>query len=78
MTTGLGNNTRKLVNFLLSTNEGAQSSLGELLGTLVLGVLDQFHDTTLVGGKASNFTDDVADESSALAENLITQEKNVN
>ena len=46
------------------------SSLGELLSTLVLGVLDQFHDTTFIGSETSNFTDDVADEISALTEGL--------
>jgi hypothetical protein len=46
------------------------SLLAELLGTLVLRVLDQFHDTTLIGSKASNFTNKIADELGALALDL--------
>ena len=43
------------------------SLLGELTGTLILGVLDQLHDAVLIGSKASNLTDDGADENNALA-----------
>lgn len=46
------------------------SSLGELLSTLILGVLDQFHDAALVGRETGNFANNAADESSALAESL--------
>jgi hypothetical protein len=46
------------------------SLLAELLGTLVLGVLDQFHDTTLIRGKASNLTDEITNELGALALDL--------
>ena len=43
------------------------SLLGELAGTLILGVLDQLHDAALIGSKASNLTDEGADEDDALA-----------
>jgi hypothetical protein len=43
------------------------SSLGELTGTLILGVLDQFHDTALIRSKASDLTNDGADKDDALA-----------
>jgi len=43
------------------------SLLGELAGTLILGVLDQLHDAALVGGKASNLTDEGADKDDTLA-----------
>jgi len=49
---------------------GTYSLLAELLGTLVLGVLDQFHDTTLIRGKASNLTDEITNELGALALDL--------
>jgi len=43
------------------------SALGELTGTLILGVLDQFHDAALIGGEASNLTDDGTNKGDALA-----------
>ena len=43
------------------------SLLGELAGALILGVLDQLHDAALVGSKASNLTDEGADEDDTLA-----------
>lgn len=46
------------------------SLLAELLGTLILRVLDQFHDTTLIRSKSSDFTNKIADELGALALNL--------
>jgi hypothetical protein len=49
------------------------SLLAELLGALILGVLDQFHDTTLVGSKASNFADEITNELGALALDLHIQ-----
>lgn len=67
-TTGLGDDTLELIDLLLGTAKGTESLLGELTGTLVLGVAEQFNDSALVGGKASNFLDDVTDESSALAQ----------
>jgi hypothetical protein len=47
--------------------ESTYSLLGELTGTLILGVLDQLHDAALVGSKASDLTDEGADEDDALA-----------
>jgi hypothetical protein len=46
------------------------SLLGELLGTLILGVLDQFHNTTFIGSKASNFTNDATNKSGTLGRSL--------
>lgn len=48
------------------------SSLGQLLCALVLGVLNQFHDTAFVGREAGSFADDAADESGALAKSLMS------
>jgi hypothetical protein len=49
---------------------GTYSLLGELLSTLVLGVFDQFHNTTFVGSETSDFTDDAANEGGALGRDL--------
>jgi hypothetical protein len=46
------------------------SLLGELLGTLILGVLDQFHDTTFIRSETSDFTDNAANEGGALGGSL--------
>lgn len=53
--------------FLLST----YSSLAKLLGTLVLGVLDQFHETTFIGSITSDLTDNGLDKSGTLGGGLI-------
>jgi hypothetical protein len=67
-TTRLSDDTLELVDLLLGTNEGSEPLLGELAGTLVLGVAEKFDDTALVGGKASNLLDNLTDESRALAQ----------
>jgi hypothetical protein len=46
-------------------------ALTKLLGTLILGVLNQFHKTTLIRSKASNFTNNTLDKNSALGSSLI-------
>lgn len=42
--------------------------LGELTGTLVLGVAEQLDAAALVGGEAGDLLDDVTDERGALAQ----------
>jgi hypothetical protein len=71
MTTLLSNNVGELLNLCLSANKGTESLLAELLGTLILRVLDQFHDTTLIRSKSSDFTNKIADELGALALNTL-------
>lgn len=44
------------------------SLLGELAGTLVLGVAEQLDAAALVGGETGDLLDDVADERGALAQ----------
>lgn len=53
-TAGLGDDALELVDLLLGTAESSESLLGELTGTLVSAVAEQFNDTALVGGKASD------------------------
>ena len=67
-TTGLSDDALELVDLGLGTAEGTESLLGELTGTLVLGVAEQLNDSALVGGKTSNLLDDLTDESGALAQ----------
>lgn len=49
----------------------AYSLLGELAGTLVLGVPQQFDNTALVRSETGNLLDDVADEGSAAGETTL-------
>ena len=48
----------------------AYALLGELAGTLVLAILQQFHAALLVWGESSNFTDDVTDKLDTLVKSL--------
>lgn len=47
------------------------SLLGELPGTLVLGVPQQFDNATLVGSKTSNLFDDFTDKGSAAGKTAL-------
>jgi hypothetical protein len=47
------------------------SLLAKLLGALILRVLDQFHDTALIGSKTSNLTNEVTNKLGALALDLV-------
>ncbi len=51
-TTRLGDDALELIDLSLGTAEGTEPLLGQLTGTLVLAVSEQFDDTTLVGGEA--------------------------
>lgn len=65
---GLGDDAGELLNLRLGAGEGSEALLGELTGTLVLGVAEEFNDAALIGSEASNLLDNVADESGALAQ----------
>jgi hypothetical protein len=67
-TARLSDDTLELVDLSLGTAESTESLLGELTGTLVLGVTEQLNDSALVGSEASNLLDDLANEGSALAQ----------
>jgi hypothetical protein len=49
----LSDNALELVDLGLGTAEGTESLLGELTGTLVLGVTEQLNDSALVRGKTA-------------------------
>lgn len=51
-TAGLGDDAGHLLDLSLGAAEGAEPLLGELTGTLVLGVAKQLNNAALVGGKA--------------------------
>lgn len=51
-TTRLGDDALELIDLSLGTAKGTEPLLGQLTGTLVLAVSEQFDDTTLVGGEA--------------------------
>lgn len=67
-TAGLGDDTLEGVDLGLGTAEGTEPLLGELTGTLVLGVAEQLDAAALVGGEAGDLLDDVTDERGALAQ----------
>ena len=49
----------------------AYSLLGELAGTLVLGVPQQFDNTALIRGETGNLLDDVTDKGGAAGETAL-------
>lgn len=57
-TAGLGDDAGHLLDLSLGTAEGTEPLLGELTGTLVLGVAEKFDDTALVGSEAEEGSDD--------------------
>ena len=69
-TTHFGNDRAEFFNLLLGARQRTETLLGEFSGTLILAVLEQFHDTALVRGEAGNFSDEAADELSALCGGL--------
>lgn len=51
-TTGLGDDALELIDLSLGTAEGTEPLLGQLTGTLVLAVAEEFDDTALIGSEA--------------------------
>lgn len=49
---GLGDDAGELLNLRLGAGEGSEALLGELTGTLVLGVAEEFNDAALIGSEA--------------------------
>lgn len=66
MATSLGNDTGEFVHLSLGTAHSAETLLSELTSTLILAVLDQFHNTLLIGSETDDLTDEGADELDAL------------
>lgn len=66
MSSGLSNNVVHLFNLLQSSLVGAQSLLGQLLGSLLAGVSDQLNQSSLVWGQAGDLRDNASDEDGSL------------
>lgn len=64
-TSGLSNDSGHGLNLSLSTAESSKLLLGELTGTLLLGVTDQLNNSSLVRSETSNFLDNVTNEGSS-------------
>lgn len=51
---------------------GTQSLLGQLLGSLLTGVSDQFDQSSLVWSKTGNLGDNASDEGSSLGQSTLS------
>lgn len=83
-TTALNQYSAQLLNLLLGAAHGTQlfkvnrkgkdvksyALLGELAGTLISAILEQFHNATLIGSEAGDLTDQVTDELDTLVQAL--------
>jgi len=67
-----GNDSLQIVDLSLRTAESTKSLLGQLSRSLVLAVSQQFDNTALIRSQASDFLDDLANESSALAKQALS------
>lgn len=70
-TARLGEHSVELIDLALGTTKSAQTLLGKTTGALVETVLEQFHAATLIGSKAGNLADDVANKMNTLGSNLL-------
>lgn len=61
-----GDDVGEALHLVLGAAEGAYAALDELAGALVLGVADELHGATLVGGEAGDLADDRADDLDTL------------
>lgn len=71
----MGQDVGQLFALPLCTDVGAQSSLQELEGTLILGYLQQFHATAFVWSMTAHLTDQVANEFCVLRLHLEKRQK---
>ena len=65
-TARLNQHIGQLLNLLLGTSEGTQTTLSQLTSTLILAILQQFHATTLIGGKTNHLTNQVTNKLDTL------------
>lgn len=72
MSSGFGNDLVHFFNLSQGSLVGTQSLLGQLLGSLLTGVSDQFDQSSLVWGQARNLRNDGSDESSSLGESTLS------
>lgn len=73
----LGQDVGQLLTLPLGANVCAQATLQEFERTLILGDLQQFHASLLVGGMADHLTDDVAHELGVFGLHLQKEKRSV-
>lgn len=71
----LGDHVVQLLDLSLRSSVCSQSLLGELSGTLVLGVSEQLDDSSLIWCKSCNLSDQVSDESGSLGESSLSSRR---
>lgn len=71
MTSRLGDDSGHVLALGLSTLERTELLLGELAGTLLLGVSDQLNNASLVRSQSAHLTGQVSDELSSLGEGTL-------
>lgn len=62
----------------LATDVSAQTSLAELQSTLILGDLQQFHASLLIGSMSDDLTNQIANEFGVLGLYLVERKNNIN
>lgn len=73
-TTTLNNDCIQFFYFSLCTQQSPETLLGKLSCTLFLAVLQEFKDTTFIGGKSHDFTHQATNELDSWVKTL----KNIN
>lgn len=71
----LGDHVVQFLDFSLGSSVCSQSLLGELSGTLVLGVSEQLDDSSLIWCESGDFSDQVSDECRPLGESSLSSRR---
>lgn len=72
VSSGLSNDVGHLFNLLQGSLVGTQSLLGQLLGSLLTGVSDQFDQSSFVWSQARNLRNNASDESGSLGQSTLS------
>lgn len=72
MSSGFSNDLVHFLNLSQGSLVSTQSLLGQLLGSLLTGVSDQFDQSSLVWGQARNLRNDGSDESGSLGKSTLS------
>lgn len=72
VSSGLSNDVGHLFNLLQGSLVGTQSLLGQLLGSLLTGVSDQFDQSSFVWSQTSNLRNNASDESGSLGQSTLS------
>ena len=74
-TTGFHEDIAQFFYLPLATDVRTKTTLGQLASTLVLVVLQQFHDALLIGGKTNHLTNETTDETNTLTKGLQREQQ---